>query len=655
MAYRPVFYGDAFGYKKYMIDFEFFTGFSLSQKQKSIQSLHNSIIRTFPERKILEVSSKSLDEIGRQASAFNLNVILKSGKEYSVEQIFQGSKKFRRGGSQLHLINQMTSKELKKYIGKVHQVDELVSFECFGQVFPLKPQTFFYNWLYINTLHQNQLLANQIIKYDTFTDIEFNPKRSINCQAEACSIYVYLYKSNLLDYALSSKENFLQVVYHEQTCNSYSNTKENNTKEISLFGYEEVNKQSRDSYSKKVPKYRNSSFNDEWIRQSLGKTVEIILGQSPDSKNYTDNPNDYILVQGNADMKNGRVVPRVWTTQITKLAEKGDLILSVRAPVGDVGKTDYNVVLGRGVAAIKGNEFLFQLLIKMKQSHYWSKFSTGSTFESINSNDIKSAEIYLPSIEEQSAIGSLFHTLDDLLASYKVNLANYQSLKAAMLSKMFPKAGQTVPEIRLDEFEGEWECLKMADIFKIIDGDRGKNYPGESDFFNVGHTLFLDTGNVKKTGLDFSSIKFISEEKDKELRNGKLILGDFILTSRGTLGNVAYYDENIQRDYSSVRINSAMLILRPLLGDKISHKYILAILRGNLISDFMKVNQVGSAQPHITKKEFSKIKVQVPSNIREQQAIGAYFSNLDQLITSYQEKITQLETLKKKLLQDMFI
>lgn len=98
-----------------------------------------------------------------------------------------------------------------------------------------------------------------------------------------------------------------------------------------------------------------------------------------------------------------------------------------------------------------------------------------------------------------------------------------------------------------------------------------------------------------------------------------------------------------------------MLILRPLLGDKISPDYILAVLRGNLISDFMKVNQVGSAQPHITKKEFSKIKVLVPSNIREQQAIGAYFSNLDNLINSHQEKIFQLETLKKKLLQDIFI
>lgn len=402
-------------------------------------------------------------------------------------------------------------------------------------------------------------------------------------------------------------------------------------------------------------KIRFKKYNDVWDNVKLTEIAPIVMGQSPDSKNYTDNPNDYILVQGNADMQNGRVVPRVWTTQITKLAEKGDLILSVRAPVGDIGKTDYNVVLGRGVAAIKGNEFLFQLLTKMKQYHYWAKFSTGSTFESINSNDIKSAEIYLPSPAEQQAIGSLLRTLDDLLSSYKDNLANYQSIKTTMLSKMFPKAGQTVPEIRLDGFDGEWECVKMEDIFQIIDGDRGKSYPGESDFSSFGHTLFLDTGNVKKTGLDFSTTKFISEEKDKELRNGKLILGDFILTSRGTLGNVAYYDENIKKRYSSVRINSAMLILRPLLGDKISPEYILAVLRGNLISDFMKVNQVGSAQPHITKKEFSKIKVLVPSNIREQKAIGAYFSNLDNLINSHQEKISQLETLKKKLLQDMFI
>ncbi len=301
-------------------------------------------------------------------------------------------------------------------------------------------------------------------------------------------------------------------------------------------------------------------------------------------------------------------------------------------------------------------DFIFQLLNADTNRNKIVRSAQGNTQIYVNWSDISNLDYLIPaSFEEQSAIGSLFRTLDELLASYKDNLANYQSLKATMLSKMFPKAGQTVPEIRLDGFEGEWECVKMADIFQIIDGDRGKSYPGESDFSSFGHTLFLDTGNVKKTGLDFSTTKFISEEKDKELRNGKLILGDFILTSRGTLGNVAYYNEDIQKRYSSVRINSAMLILRPLLGDKISPDYILAVLRGNLISNFMKVNQVGSAQPHITKKEFSKIKVLVPSNIQEQQAIGAYFSNLDNLINSHQEKITQLETLKKKLLQDMFI
>ncbi|ANZ68716.1 restriction endonuclease subunit S [Secundilactobacillus paracollinoides] len=187
----------------------------------------------------------------------------------------------------------------------------------------------------------------------------------------------------------------------------------------------------------KVPELRFAGFADDWEQRKLGEEAQLTMGQAPNSENYTKNPDDYILVQGNADMKNGRVVPRVWTTQITKKAEKSDLILSVRAPVGDIGKTDYDVVLGRGVAAIKGNEFIFQQLGKMKLTGYWTRYSTGSTFESINSNDIKDAKIMVPVEEEQQKIGAFFKQLDDTIVLHQRKLDLLKEQKKGFLQKMF--------------------------------------------------------------------------------------------------------------------------------------------------------------------------------------------------------------------------
>lgn len=151
----------------------------------------------------------------------------------------------------------------------------------------------------------------------------------------------------------------------------------------------------------------------------MGEVVQITMGQSPDGSTYSDIPSDYILVQGNADLENGWVKPRIWTTQITKQADAGDLIMSVRAPAGAMGKTAYNAVIGRGVAAIKGNEFVYQLLAKMDESRYWKKESTGSTFESLNSESIKIAELKFPSEDEQQVIGAYFQQLDHLITLHQ--------------------------------------------------------------------------------------------------------------------------------------------------------------------------------------------------------------------------------------------
>lgn len=156
-----------------------------------------------------------------------------------------------------------------------------------------------------------------------------------------------------------------------------------------------------------------------WEQCKLCDEANIIMGQSPDGSTYSDTPSDYILVQGNADLKDGWVYPRIWTTQVTKQADAGDLIMSVRAPAGEMGKTAYNVVLGRGVAAIKGNEFIFQNLVKMNDDGYWKKLSSGSTFDSLNSNNIRNAELIIPTSEEQDKIGDFFKNIDNLITLHQ--------------------------------------------------------------------------------------------------------------------------------------------------------------------------------------------------------------------------------------------
>jgi type I restriction enzyme S subunit len=186
-----------------------------------------------------------------------------------------------------------------------------------------------------------------------------------------------------------------------------------------------------------TPEIRFKGFSGEWEEKELADVANMIMGQSPSGENYTDNPNDFILVQGNADLKNGFVVPRVWTSEATKVATKGALIFSVRAPVGEVGKTNYDVVLGRGVAAIYGNEFIYQQLRRLQSDNYWYKVSAGSTFDAISSAELASTFIWVSSESEQDKIGNYFQKLDTLINQHQQQITKLNNIKQACLSKMF--------------------------------------------------------------------------------------------------------------------------------------------------------------------------------------------------------------------------
>lgn len=212
MAVRPVFFATCTEglVKEVKIDFKWYPGLSISQKQKSIDALHLAVEVKFHDRKLLEISSKSKSDLGVKLSAFNLCfTTIKHNKCYSVESAFQASKVFENGGPYIDLLDK-SSRDAKKDL-RIRNSGRLLKFKFCGQEWPLNPPSIFYDWLYINALNKNSDLARDIIHYDGFTDIEFNPEKSINCQARSAAIYTSLYKIGVLDAALKSKEEFIQI------------------------------------------------------------------------------------------------------------------------------------------------------------------------------------------------------------------------------------------------------------------------------------------------------------------------------------------------------------------------------------------------------------------------------------------------------------
>lgn len=224
MAERPVFIpkinGDVL-VETDMVNFTYHSGFSVSQKQKSIVSLHESILDTYGFDNILEVSSKSLDEIGVALSAFNLMITTKSKKvSFSVENAFQSSKVFEGGVQYIDLLKK-SSREAKKD-SRLKNSGSIIAFRFYGEEWPTTPLTAFYDWIYINALKQRVEYHEPILNFQAFTDIEFNPKKSINCQAYSLALFQSLLKRDILEEATSSQENFLKLYNDFTVENTYT-------------------------------------------------------------------------------------------------------------------------------------------------------------------------------------------------------------------------------------------------------------------------------------------------------------------------------------------------------------------------------------------------------------------------------------------------
>ena len=408
-----------------------------------------------------------------------------------------------------------------------------------------------------------------------------------------------------------------------------------------------------------LPKIKFKNFNEKWNRKKLQSIAPLRGGFAFKSEKFLDsgipivrisnikfdgtvggefeyyskiNPDEKFVLRGRSILL---AMSGATTGKIAMLDSEKEYYQNQR--VGyfqNTGAVDY--------------DFLSSILQTKEFTNQLNSVLVAGAQPNISSKEVDSFVFCIPeSLDEQSAIGILFRTLDDLLASYKDNLANYQSLKATMLSKMFPKAGQTVPEIRLDGFEGEWKFSSLgeqADITKL------------AGFEFTNHVVYSDEGeipairglNVKNQKVNLSDVKYIDKSDFSKLDRSKLIEDDLLFTYVGTVGEVARVPESVlwylAPNVSRIRLNMALdsrFVLYQMASNRFKQKQISPLI-------------ATSSQPALSMANIRKFIISF-TTLEEQQAIGSYFSNLDNLISAHQEKISQLETLKKKLLQDMFI
>lgn len=186
---------------------------------------------------------------------------------------------------------------------------------------------------------------------------------------------------------------------------------------------------------------------------------------------------------------------------------------------------------------------------------------------------------------------------------------------------------------------------------QIIDGDRGKNYPKKEEFKSTGFCVFLNTSNIKDNMLVFDNVDFISEEKDNLLRKGKLSRNDIIITTRGTIGLVAYYGDNVP--YDNIRINSGMIIIRT-NNNIINPNYFYQLLKSKILKNQYQLFASGCAQPQLPIQDFRLINIPIFSK-NYQDKIANVLSNYDDLIENNNKRIKILEEMAQKIYKEWFV
>jgi type I restriction enzyme S subunit len=400
----------------------------------------------------------------------------------------------------------------------------------------------------------------------------------------------------------------------------------------------------------RFPEFRNS---DDWRPETMSGVATVVMGSSPKSECYNESQNGLPLLQGNADIKNRLSAPRIFTSEITKECQVGDILMSVRAPVGSIAKSIHHACIGRGIAAIHAKqpncqEFLYQWLLSYEPR--WVNISQGGTFDAINSDDLKHVGLTTPKPAEQQKIAECLSSLDELMAAQARKVDALKTHKKGLMQQLFPREGETQPRLRFPEFRdaGEWEVTTIGDLKPFVtSGSRGW-----APFYAEKGELFVRITNLWRDSiyLDLTDSKFVQLPPGaNEGVRTQLKEHDVLISITADIGIIGYVDESVP---SPAFINQHIALVRFDEG-QLCGKYVAYFLASEKSQRLFRSSADTGTKAGMSLIGIQKIELMFPS-LPEQKRIADCLSSLDALIAAETKKLEALKTHKKGLMQQLF-
>lgn len=416
-----------------------------------------------------------------------------------------------------------------------------------------------------------------------------------------------------------------------------------------------------------TPNVRFKGFTDDWEQRKFGDLADYKKGPFGSALKK-----DIFVPRDEATVKvyeQQHAINKDWTLEryfITKeyaqtllgfKVEGGDIIVSCAGTIGEIYEIPMEAELGiinQALMKIKVNESIvdkkmFMILFTNMIDDFARVHSNGSAIKNIPPfSDLKPMEVLVPTMKEQKKISEYITNLDHLITLHQRKCDETKELKKYMLQKMFPQNGKKIPEIRFAGFTNAWEQHKLSEV-ATMHARIGWQNLRTSEFLDSGDYMLITGTDFEDGAINYATCHYVERERYEQDKHIQVANGSILLTKDGTLGKVAY----IQGLSMPATLNAGVFNVVIKDENEVDNKYLYQYLKAPFLLDYVDKKATGGTIKHLNQNILVEFPVDIPTKA-EQQVIGRYFDNLDNLITLHRRKCDQLKEVKKFMLQNMF-